>query len=60
MPRKAIRLREIMMLKATVLPSWIRQRMKERKEVVRTALNGTFWLYLTYEMGGIRVERLGV
>ena len=38
------------MLKATVLPSWIRQRMRERKEVVRTALKGTFWLYLTYEM----------
>lgn len=54
-----MRLREIMMLKATVLPSWIRQRMKERKEVVRTALKGTFWLYLTYQMGGIRVEKVG-
>ena len=41
-PRKAMRLSEIMMLKATVLPSCIRQRMKERKEVVRTALKGTF------------------
>ena len=49
-----MRLREIMMLKATVLPSWIRQRIRERKEVVRTALKGTFWLYLTYGMGGIR------
>ena len=28
--------------------------MRERKEVVRTALKGTFWLYLTYEMRGIR------
>ena len=55
-----MRLREIMMLKATVLPSWIRQRMKERKEVVRTALKGIFWLYLTYEVGGISVERVGV
>ena len=60
MPRKAIRLREIIMLKATVLPSWIRQRMKEREDVVRTALKGTFWLYLTYELGGIRVETIGV
>ena len=48
-----------MMLNATVLPSWIRQRMKERKEVVRTAMKGTFWLYLTYEMGGFRVGRVG-
>lgn len=48
------------MLKATVLPSWIRQRIRERKEVVRTALNGTFWLYLTYEMEGIRFDTVGV
>lgn len=48
MPRKAIRLSEIMMLKATVLPSWIRQRINERKEVVRTALKGTFWSWWTY------------
>lgn len=43
-----MRLSEIMMLKATVLPSWIRQRMKERKEVTRTALKGTFWWWWTY------------
>ncbi len=49
-----------MMLKATVLPSWIRQRMKEREDVVRTALKGTFWLYLTYEFGGIRIEKMEV
>ena len=34
--------------------------MRERKEVVRTALKGTFWLYLTYETGGIRVDTVGV
>ena len=37
----------MIMLKATVLPSWMRQRMKERNEVVRTALKGTFRLWWT-------------
>lgn len=45
-----MRLSEIMMLKATVLPSWIKQRMKERKEVTRTALKGTFWWWWTLEI----------
>ncbi len=47
------------MLKATVLPSWIKQRMKERKEVVRTALKGTFWSWRTCEQNWMSMLQRG-
>lgn len=34
--------------------------MRERKEVVRTALKGTFWLYLTYGKRDIRDDAVEV